>query len=437
MGGLLLATALALTTYSLTRSYLLDQRERAAVRVALLNAEAVNTRLRLGETDLPGLLDTLSRGSGSETLVLLDDQVFGSSVTDTPARLPRAFLAALRAERGVMQRFHEPDAPHLAIGVPLPTEGAGYVEVVSLAELERTLGTLASTLLAAAAVTCVSFAGLGFVASRRALRPVADVSAAASAIASGQLDTRLDAVADPDLRALADSFNGMADSLQRRIDRDARFTADVSHELRSPLTTLATSFSVLEGHQQELTERPRHAVRLLSHEIERFTRLVEDLLEISRADAGLALELDEVRVDDLLRETVARSAYNDVAVEVESGVEMRVAGDKRRLDRVLMNLLDNASQHAGGAVRVAARRVAATVEIEVDDAGPGVLPEERERIFERFARGAAAGSRRRGHGTGLGLALVLEHVHAHGGTVRVVDRPGGGARFVVALPAAP
>jgi signal transduction histidine kinase len=436
VGGLLLATFLAALTYSLARGYLLRQRENAAVRAARANAGALGARLATPETDLRGLLDALGRRSGTdaEALLLVDGEFFGTTAGTAPAHLPAEFVAAAGAGDAVRQRFRGATSPRLAVGVPI-VPGTAYVEVVSLAELERTLRTLSGALLAAAAVTCVGFAGLGWGASRRVLRPVTDVARAASAIAEGRLDTRLDVGDDPNLRPLADSFNAMADALQRRIERDTRFTADVSHELRSPLTALAASFSVLESHETELTPRPRQAVRLLAREISRFTGLVEDLLEISRADAGPPLELEEVRIDDLVRRTLHRPAYAGVPVDVE-GDPIVVRADKRRLDRVLVNLLDNAAHHGGGAVRVGVRRVGDLARIEVDDAGPGVASEERERIFERFARGSVGADRRRGRGAGLGLALVGEHVRAHGGRVAVTDRPGGGARFVVDLPVA-
>lgn len=435
VGGLLLATLLAVLTYSLARGYLVGQRERAAVRAARANAAVVAARLRAEDADLRATLDALGRRSGTdaEAYLLVDGDLHGARGTAVTA-LPEAFVSTVAAGEPARQRFRAP-AGRLAVGIPLPGTGTAYVEVVGLGELERTLRTLSNALLAAAAVTCVAFAGVGWGVSRRVLRPVREVAGAASAIAEGRLGTRLDVGRDRDLRPLADSFNAMADALQRRIERDARFTADVSHELRSPLTALATSFAVLEAHEGEMTERPRRATRLIAHEIERFTRLVEDLLEMSRADAGLALELDEVRLDDLVRQTLDRTPYAAVPLDAREAVVVRA--DKRRLDRVLVNLLDNAAHHGGGAVRVGVWSSGGRARVEVDDAGPGIVPGEREHVFERFARGAVGADRRRGRGAGLGLALVREHVRAHGGTVRVEDRPGGGARFVIELPLAP
>jgi two-component system, OmpR family, sensor histidine kinase MtrB len=434
VGGLLLATILAALTYGLTRSYLVRQREGAAIRAARSNAQAVAAGLRGGSPDVPAVLDALGSRTGSETLVLVGDAVFGSEVSTTLTRLPPAFLDRLRSGDAIRQRVDLGSTTYLAVGFPLSGGDTRYVEVFSLAELDRTLRTLSSVLVAAAAITTLGFGLLGFWVSRRVLTPLRDVAAAAGAIAEGRLDTRLDVGPDRDLQPLAGSFNAMADALQRRIERDARFAADVSHELRSPLTTLATSVGVLEANEEQLTDRPRQALRLLARELDRFVRLVEDLLEISRADASASLVLEEVSLDDLVHNAIVRSPYAEVPTALPEAGALVVRADRRRLERVLMNLLDNARSHAGGAVLVSVRRAGDAARLEVDDAGPGVAADERSRVFERFSRGRTGADRSRAGGVGLGLALVAEHVRSQGGRVWVEDRPGGGARFVVELP---
>jgi signal transduction histidine kinase len=258
------------------------------------------------------------------------------------------------------------------------------------------------------------------------------------AIAGGRLDTRVAVVDDADLGALVTSFNEMARALQERIERDARFASDVSHELRSPLTTLTASIQVLEARRDELPERSQAALELLVADAQRFRAMVEDLLEISRFDAGAAhLELDEVRISELVCNAVGLGTETDVEVDIEAAAaDCWVRVDKRRMVRVVANLLGNADRYAGGATRVTVGRVDDHVRIGVEDAGPGVPEEDRERVFERFARGAgSAGRRGSGEGVGLGLALVREHVQLHGGRVWVEGRDDSpGARFVVELP---
>ena len=148
-----------------------------------------------------------------------------------------------------------------------------------------------------ALIATVAGAAVGGFAARRVLLPLVSVSQAAETIAGGRLDTRLEAVRDADLAPLASSFNRMADALQERIRHEARFTSDVSHELRSPLTTLSNALGVLDSHRADLDARGKRALELLDIEVRRFQRMVDDLLEISRIDAGSAeLLLDEVEV---------------------------------------------------------------------------------------------------------------------------------------------
>jgi len=226
----------------------------------------------------------------------------------------------------------------------------------------------------------------------------------------------------------------MVDAVQTRIARDARFASDVSHELRSPLTTLATSLVVLGRNTSGWTDAQRQALELMRDETTGFQRLVEDLLEISRADAGAtALVLDDVVAGEFARR-VGATVYPGVPVEVAPDAdELLLRIDKRRLERAFANLAQNADKYAGGAVRLGLLRSRAGVRFEVDDAGPGVPLVDRERVFERFSRGGA-GRRAAGTGVGLGLALVSEHVALHRGRVAVEERPGGGARFVIELP---
>jgi signal transduction histidine kinase len=234
----------------------------------------------------------------------------------------------------------------------------------------------------------------------------------------------------------------MVAALQLRIERDARFASDVSHELRSPIQTLAAAVQVLERRRAELSDRSRAAVDLLSSEVDRFQALVEELLEISRFDAGAQrLELDEVRIDRVVMEAVRVSGSPDVPVEIDGDLAgALVTADKRRLMRVIANLLDNAEKYAGGATAVTLERgTNGSLNIAVEDAGPGIEPQQRAVIFDRFARGLEAGRRGTGDGVGLGLALVEEHVRLHGGRVWVEDRDDGvrGARFVIELPMMP
>jgi two-component system sensor histidine kinase MtrB len=307
--------------------------------------------------------------------------------------------------------------------------------------INETLGSVRASLILATIITVLVGLMLGIVSSERVVRPLAGAAEAARAIAEGRLDTRLEPTDDPDLNALTDSFNDMVARLQDRVERDARFTSDVSHELRSPLMTLAASVEVMVSRRDELSERSQAALDLLVADVARFSGLVEDLLEISRYDAGaVRLTRDELRVGEFVRQAVMASSMPRTALRIDaSHAEATISGDRRRLARVVANLLDNARVHGGGEATIyvtAADDSAGHVWIAVEDAGDGVPLDEAQRIFDRFARGLVASKRGTSEGAGLGLALVREHVRLHGGRVWVEPRRDGiaGARFVVELP---
>lgn len=437
VGALLLSALLSATTWALTRENLVNQREDAASTIVYQNARIVRSRVT-ADADLQQILSSLSTPFGSRPVLHRD----GSYTSVTPAfgqdALPEELRAIVLEGQPARMSYEYRGEKQMAVGVPLPAIDAAYFEIVSLDDLESTLEALGVSLVGASLLTSLAGAALGAWASRRALRPLGGVSTAALSLAAGRLDTRLATVSDPDLAPISQSFNQMAQSLQDRIERDARFASDVSHELRSPLMTLAASMEVLENQRSDLTERAQQALDLMVLDIDRFRQLVEDLLEISRFDAGVVrLELEEVHLAELVMQAVSHSTDRDVPVELDAelaGVVVRA--DKRRIVRVIANLLDNATKYGGGASGVALRRVDGGVHLSIEDRGPGVPEEDRDRIFERFSRGVSAGRRGSSDGVGLGLALVAEHVRLHGGRIWVEGRADGdeGARFVVELP---
>jgi signal transduction histidine kinase len=438
VGALLLSALLSATTWALTRENLLHQREDAASTIVYQNARIVRSRVTADAESNQQVLNSLSTPFGSRPILYYSERYASLTPAFGQDALPGDLRKVVLAGQPARMRYDLRGEMQMAVGIPLPSVDAAYFEIVSLDDLEATLEALGVSLVGASLITTLAGAALGWWASRRALRPLTGVSGAALALAAGRLDTRLEASDDPDLRPISESFNQMAQSLQDRIERDARFASDVSHELRSPLMTLAASIEVLENQREELPERARAALDLMVLDIDRFQQLVEDLLEISRFDAGVVrLELEEVHLAELVMQAVSHSSEVDVPVELDAelaGVVVRA--DKRRIVRVIANLLDNAAKYGGGATSVGLRRVDDGVQIAIEDRGPGVPEEDRALIFERFSRGVTAGRRGSSDGVGLGLALVAEHVNLHGGRVWVEDRADGeeGARFIVHLP---
>ena len=436
-GALVLVAGVALLSYGLTRGYLLSQRQRSAERQAQANARLVGGALR-SSSDLPQLLGSLQSPAGSSTTVLLHEgRWFAASLDLGREAIPAALREVVVDERSrARQRYVLDRVPRLAVGLPLPN-GDAYFEVFALRELDRTLRTLRVALSTAAAAAMFGAAGLGVWASRRLLDPLAEIGATATSIAGGELDARLDVGNEVELAALADSFNQMVASLQQRIERDARFASNVSHELRSPLTALRSALQNMETRRAAMDERTARSLDLLAREVDRFEHLVQDLIEISRFDAGVVqASSEEVFLGELVLHAIDALPDRNVPVEVTaSATDAVVRADKRRLEQVIVNLVANARQHGGGVDRLRIEADNDVARIIVEDRGPGVAPEDRDRVFERFYRGRHAG--RATGGVGLGLALVAEHARLHGGRVWVEGRDdGGGARFVVELPVA-
>ena len=440
LGALLLSTFLATITWGVTRDRLMDQRQTSATRQAVLNARFVNNRLGPADLDALEVLSQVGTPEGSSPILRIGEDWFAVNPIDFGQdSLPTSVQeAVIEDESFTRMRYEFGGNTVLAVGLPLPTADAAYFEVVSLDELEETLDSLGIILIAASILTTLAGAALGWYFSRRTLLPLQDVGRAARAIAGGRLATRLDRTTDPDLVALTESFNDMAEALERRIERDARFASEVSHELRSPLMTLSASLEVLKTRRDELPERSRSALDLLDDDVARFQQLVEDLLEISRIDAGAdQLDLEPVNLAEFVIQAVAASGAGEVPVEYDDQMsDLVVQADKRRLVRVIANLLDNAERYADGPTRIELSRENGMARIAIEDEGPGVPAQEQLQIFERFSRGTTAASRGAGAGVGLGLALVDEHVRLHGGAVHVESRANGhgGARFVVELP---
>jgi two-component system sensor histidine kinase MtrB len=432
IGALLLSACVTLISYELVRSTLFSERERTAVRATYFDAAVVNAGLA-GRA--PRVLDVLqSLDTGADRYVLLErnnEWYSPAADPDASAVVPAALQAmAKRGEAGA-QRVRRSGQPALIVAVPLSSSAVFY-EVVSLRELERTLQVLALVLAAVAIMVAGGGATLGWYVTRHALYPLTAVADAARTIANGDLDTRLDPHAEPDLAELSASFNDMADELNRRIERDRRFAADVSHELRSPLQTLAAAASVMDRRRAELDPRAAAAVGLITGEIARFQTLVADLLELARGDRPAHREPTDV--PELVKRVCRSRGMTGDVLQVEAGTPAVWRVDRRRVEQALGNLVDNAVRYGGEVVAVRVGCVDADrCFIEVDDSGPGVAEEDRATIFDRFVRGRAANARGDTDGTGLGLSIVAQHVAAHQGAVSVGDRPGGGARFRLEL----
>ncbi len=434
VGALLVSVVLVTTTWLLARSYLLEQREGSSTRQAFADANVLGSRLATAGTAVGDVVAELAPSGGADVVVRSGDAWYSSSLDVGARDVPVDLRAVVAAGSAGTIRVDTPEGPALVVGVPVSSAGVEFYELAPLTELQQVLRTLAVVLGAGALAATAAGAAFGGWAGRRALQPLEQVAGAATRIAGGELTTRLPPTADPDLVAIVAGFNSMVDALAARIERDARFVGDVSHELRSPLTGVVTSVEVLATRRGELSPRADQALALVERELARFRQMLDDLLALARLDGAPPSDPDvPVSVTALVREVLAAGGWDRGLLHADPEDVTTVPGDKNALERAVRNLLDNAARHAGGPSAVHVQRRDGVVVVSVDDDGPGVPVEDRERVFERFARGPRA-ARRSLPGAGLGLAIVAETAARHGGAAWCTAAPSGGARLSLSLP---
>jgi two-component system, OmpR family, sensor histidine kinase MtrB len=442
LGGAFLVSALvAGSTYFLADRYLYNQRIESATEQTFSNIRfAVRYLARTPEaqvalSELAGLME--ARGT-FDVLVIQGEQWFSSSVAITPDTVPRDLALEVTRDR-VAYEFRG-SQPQLVFGSPIPGSELIAYFFYPVEEVAEALTLLGQTLLALGLGAVMLAAVVGSRVSRRVVHPVRRASEAARRVAEGLLETRLPVRERDEIGTLAHSFNEMAAALESRISHERRFVGDVSHELRTPLTTLRASTDYLLERSEDLPPGLHRAAELLSADLEYLQRLVDDLLDISRLEAGrVEMSMERLNVADLVREVVARrtrTGHHHVRLTVEGDPDtLTTLADKQRLERVVVNLLDNALTHGTGeevSVRVGTDN--GDIRLAVEDHGPGIPLRDQHRIFERFFKADPARPRTDGRGSGLGLAIARENATLHGGDIEVLSRPGEGSTFVFRLP---
>jgi two-component system sensor histidine kinase MtrB len=422
--SLLVAGTVAITTYGFASWYLVGQRETSALTRAALDSRAASAYLATGLDPSDALGQIPSVGT-SQPMIEVSGVWYTSGVTVQPDALPAGLLDAARGN-GASQRFRVAEDAYYVVAIPV--EQGTYVEVFPMRDLDRILTWGGWALIGLTALAALAGAAIGASAVGRILRPVRRLGDGARQLAGGAFSTRIDLTGDPDLDPIAESFNDMAEAVQARIARERRFSANVSHELRSPLTSVLGTAELLEARSDGLPEREAGLVTVLVQQVRRMSQVLLDLLEISRISTDELPQWETADLAALCREVVAHRGLEPALVVGDQPV---VRTDARRLERIVGNLVENAERHGGGVVQVLVQRELTTVSIMVDDAGPGVDEGVRERLFEPFTRGE---SRSHAEGAGLGLAIALEQARVLGGEVTVEGSPAGGARFVATLP---
>ncbi|GCD95370.1 signal transduction histidine-protein kinase AfsQ2 [Embleya hyalina] len=464
--ALIAAVAASGIAYWLTRTAVLERAQDSVLTEFRDNLGRVSAGLRENpdQADLGPAVDQMRESSFGYSVVLVGAD--GRPVASNPSRFPLERVPA-KLQRIVQtadnnggfhmyfQRIDIDGQPYLVGGTRVVPNGPTGYMFKSLKDEQADLNSLARYLIVGTLLALGAAAVVALFAARHILRPVRRLGFAARELGAGRLDTRLDVRGSDELADLSRTFNDAAEKLERSVaelraleSSSRRFVADVSHELRTPLAAMTAVSELLEEEADSLGEQGAPAARLVVAEIERLATLVEDLMEVSRFDAGTAaLVADEVDITDLVTACLDARAWMDaVDLRAPRGILARV--DPRRLDVMVSNLVGNALRHGGSPVTVEIHReprpalpglidspIEEDLVIDVSDTGPGIPEDVLPHVFDRFYK--ADSSRARSEGSGLGLSIVMENARIHGGTAFASNMPGGGAKFTLRLPLVP
>lgn len=429
--------ALALGSYVIVKHY----RERTFTDHATQAAELalLSTPREVTIDEFTALFNEYHRLGGFESVAIVGDVTFSSSSglgaadvppelrSDLPSGTTQEAEASVGGERYLV-----------AAGSPRGSEARLYFffRKQDLLESLRTLrNVLAGGWLGAAAIA----AAAGGLVAKQTLRPVRDAAEAARTLAEGLVGTKLPASSGDEFAAWSESFDNMASALEQKIDelsraaeRERRFTANVAHDLRTPLTGMSSAAALLEDELPHMPASARRLTELVVADVRRLESLVLELLELARLDVGQETAvLEPLSVVDSLRAVLVSWDGGTPPVSIRDGEGVKVMADRARFKRVMANLLTNARRHGGASgIEVVVRPEDQEVALDVLDRGPGLSPTDLERVFDRFYKSDPS---RSDHGAGLGLAIAWENARLQGGSLEAANRPGGGARFTFRL----
>ncbi|MCX5376328.1 HAMP domain-containing sensor histidine kinase [Streptomyces sp. NBC_00091] len=427
-----------------------DFRREMQLRAAALPADPTTEEMQRTAEQMAG-------GSPGYSVLLVHERKDGRKVTgasgavpfglnDVPKTLQHAVndrqktTAANDSEYHMYWQRTKPQGnPYLVGGTRIVGGGPTGYMYKSLATERDDLNALGWSLTIATGLALLGSALLAQAAARTVLKPVQRLGDAARRLGEGELDHRLDVSGTDELADLSRTFNRTAEALEKKVadmsareEASRRFVADMSHELRTPLTALTAVAEVLEEEVDDLDPMIAPAVGLVVSETRRLNDLVENLMEVTRFDAGTArLVLDDVNVADQVTACIDARAWLD-AVELDAGRGIVARLDPRRLDVILANLIGNALKHGGSPVRVSVGVEGEWLVIAVKDNGPGIPEAVLPHVFDRFYKASA--SRPKSDGSGLGLSIAMENAHIHGGDITAANGPDGGAVFTLRLP---
>ena len=450
--ALLTAGAVTSVSYILTRTSMMNRVTSSSLsqfRPDVQQHASDLDQAALHASTVASVFYTVANGlaAGGNSTLVYSANLGTQPSNDSPityAEVPAAIKTGAR--NGIVyQRTRIAGIPYLVMGTSVQPAGIEVYEFVTLAPQEADLARLAQNSAYAAAIAFVVSLLLGQFAARGVLLPLRSLGLAARKLGAGKLDTRLVVRGRDEVAEVSRTFNDTAEALERSVaelraleSASRRFVADVSHELRTPLTAMTAVTDMLE-EATDVGDESAPAAKLIVNETRRLARLVEDLMEVSRFDAGTAeIRREDVDLVGLVRNCLDARGWTG-RVETAAPDAMLVRVDQRRIDVIVANMVGNAIKHgcqdAAGPVELSIEIRGMDLLLEVRDHGPGIPSDALLHIFERFYKADKA--RGRSEGSGLGLSIAYENAHIHGGELTGRNHPDGGAAFTLRLPITP
>lgn len=431
-----LALGAAVTVYSYrTNTFAERAREQVRDDVQLLAAGAEPSVVagRLADAEQPG---------GPGVIVVAGSEVVSSFAALDLGALPSDLRDRVAAEPGALVegRTELRTGAALVIGTIETESGAELYFFFPREELDRSLRELQITLGLGWLIVVIVAGVAGTVIARQTLRPVRSAADAARSVAEGLLDTRLAVRSGDEFGEWASSFNEMVAALEQKIgaladarDREQRFAADIAHELRTPIAAVLTAASHLADQRTPDAADVDEIAQIVAASARRLDRLTSELLELHRLQAGQeVLQIEDVDLSAAVGHAVRSHGWLD-RVTIEDRGSLVVATDRRRLDRIVVNLVSNAVQHGGPGIRVRVSRAHEGAWITVTDDGPGIPAADLDRIFDRHYKVSVHRTSPSG-GSGLGLSIAYESAQILGGQLTVTSSIGQGTTFTLWLP---
>ena len=378
-------------------------------------------------------------------------EVLGSSETDEGARIEITpnILKAIMGSNGLTRNSR---VSYMDVAVPIIPDNAPARYVVYIIDNKQTVQNLNteifSLILQAVLIGFAISIAISLIISKTLLSPIQGMTTAAEAMADGDFSKKISVESADEIGILAKTFNDMAMQIETMLEELKKaemlrreFVANVSHELRTPLTSIRTYSETLFDTRDIPQDKEEEFLRVIINESDRMTKIVQDLLELSRFDSGTSvLSYGRFSMERSIRDVYAAVALEAKRHNQELNLELEwrlpsIKGDRARIEQVLMNIMSNALKYTpeGGKIDVFSGSTDTDVWVRIDDTGVGIPPEDLSRVFDRFYRVEKARSRGAG-GTGLGLSIAKEIVSKHGGDIKIESTPGSGTSVTITLP---